>query len=113
MPSELDSTAPNGDVENDYILSDSSSYVKKKLSRQADEGSYSFITKDSDGTELSMEQAEYFKDSQVLDYADNLLVMYQLDNEELSDLDRSISTGFVFTENKQRVRKNGELLAWV
>jgi len=66
-----------------------------------------FSMKDSEGNELSEQQAEYFKDSKVRDEDGNLLVMYRGGKTGFTVFDRSKSKysnlygrGFYFTDSK-------------
>lgn len=69
-----------------------------------------FSLKDSDGNELTEEQAEYFKESKVRDSRGRLRLMYHGTNERFTVFDKTKlkdGLGFFFTEDKEEARDYG------
>lgn len=73
------------------------------------------LTHDSEGRELTQEQAEYFKDSKVRDENGNLKVMYRGGTEDFTVFDRKKSSyanhfgrGFYFTDSKSHAGQYGK-----
>ena len=69
-----------------------------------------FSLKDSDGHDLTQEQAEYFKDSKVRDSKGNLKIMYHGTDADFTIFDRGKlkdGLGFFFTEDKREAADYG------
>lgn len=73
-------------------------------------GSTQYSMKDSEGHDLTQEQAEYFKDSKVRDSKGNLKIMYHGTDADFTIFDRGKlkdGLGFFFTEDKREAADYG------
>jgi hypothetical protein len=86
----------------------------EEFSKVFEENAIQNSDRDSSGRELTKEQVEYFKDSNVRDEDGNLLVMYRGDSSEFTVFDRKKSKysnlygrGFYFTSSKAHAEQYG------
>lgn len=113
----IEATFTDVDAVNAAIDEMYQSFNPKAESKQIKSGDLKYtqgIQKDSEGSPLSPQQANYFKDSKVRDSKGNLLVVYRGDKSPIFEFDKQkqkdgwLGKGFYFTLNKKYSKKYGK-----